>query len=128
MFVFQLRNPTHNGHALLMKRCRKELMERGFKNPVLVVHHIGGKVKGDDILLGTLIAQNQRVLEEGVLDKENTILVIFPSPMLYGGPTEVQWHAKARMNAGCQYYIVGRNPAGMGHPTEDRDMFDAWHG
>ena len=24
------------------------------------------------------------------------------------GPTEVQWHAKARLVAGCEYYIVGR--------------------
>lgn len=129
VFVFQLRNPIHNGHALLMQSCRETLIkERGFKNPVLVVHQIGGKVKGDDIPLETRIAQNKKVLEEGVLDPATTILGIFPSPMLYAGPTEVQWHAKARMNAGCQYYIVGRDPAGMGHPNGERDMFDVWHG
>lgn len=128
VFVFQLRNPIHNGHALLMTSCREELISRGFKNPVLLVHQIGGKVKGDDIPLEVRIAQNKRVLAEGVLDPESTILGIFPSPMLYAGPTEVQWHAKARMNAGCQYYIVGRDPAGMKHPNGDRDMFDPWHG
>lgn len=128
VFVFQLRNPIHNGHALLMTSCREELMRRGFKNPVLVVHQIGGKVKGDDIPLDVRIRQNKAVLAEGVLDPASTILGIFPSPMLYGGPTEVQWHAKARMNAGCQYYIVGRDPAGMKHPNGERDMFDAWHG
>lgn len=128
IFVFQLRNPIHNGHALLMTSCREELKSRGFKNPVLVVHQIGGKVKGDDIPLHTRIEQNKRVLEAGVLDPESTILGIFPSPMLYAGPTEVQWHAKARMNAGCQYYIVGRDPAGMKHPNGERDMFDATHG
>lgn len=128
VFFFQLRNPIHNGHALLMTSCREELISRGFKNPVLVVHQIGGKVKGDDIPLATRIEQNKRVLEEGVLDPKTTILGVFPSPMLYAGPTEVQWHAKARMNAGCQYYIVGRDPAGMKHPNGERDMFDAWHG
>lgn len=128
VFVFQLRNPIHNGHALLMTSCREELRKRGFKNPVLVVHQIGGKVKGDDIPLDVRIKQNKAVLAEGVLDPESTILGIFPSPMLYGGPTEVQWHAKARMNAGCQYYIVGRDPAGMKHPNGERDMFDPWHG
>ncbi len=107
VFVFQLRNPIHNGHALLMTSCREDLKRRGFKNPVLVVHQIGGKVKGDDIPLDVRIRQNKAVLNEGVLDPDSTILGIFPSPMLYGGPTEVQWHAKARMNAGCQYYIVG---------------------
>lgn len=128
VFVFQLRNPIHNGHALLMTSCREELKSRGYKNPILLVHQIGGKVKGDDIPLEVRIKQNKRVLAEGVLDPESTLLGIFPSPMLYAGPTEVQWHAKARMNAGCQYYIVGRDPAGMKHPNGERDMFDAWHG
>lgn len=128
VFVFQLRNPIHNGHALLMTSCREELISRGFKNPVLVVHQIGGKVKGDDIPLDVRMEQNKRVLAEGVLDPASTILGIFPSPMLYAGPTEVQWHAKARMNAGCQYYIVGRDPAGMKHPNGERDMFDPTHG
>jgi len=128
VFFFQLRNPIHNGHALLMTSTREELMKRGFKNPVLVVHQIGGKVKGDDVPLKERMLQNQAVLEEGVLDKESTILGIFPSPMLYAGPTEVQWHAKARMNAGCQFYIVGRDPAGMKHPATDEDMYDPWHG
>jgi len=53
---------------------------------------------------------------------------IFPSPMHYAGPTEVQWHAKARINAGANFYIVGRDPAGMGHPTEKRDLYDPDHG
>lgn len=46
----------------------------------------------------------------------------------YAGPTEVQWHAKARANAGAQFYIVGRDPAGMSHPVEDRDMYQKHHG
>lgn len=42
----------------------------------------------------------KQVLEDGdgVLDPETTIVAIFPSPMHYAGPTEVQWHAKARIN------------------------------
>lgn len=69
-----------------------------------------------------------QVLEDGVLDPETTIVGIFPSPMHYAGPTEVQWHAKARINAGANFYIVGRDPAGMGHPTEKRDLYDPDHG
>uniref|UniRef100_A0A0C9S7A6 TSA: Wollemia nobilis Ref_Wollemi_Transcript_13855_1328 transcribed RNA sequence n=1 Tax=Wollemia nobilis TaxID=56998 RepID=A0A0C9S7A6_9CONI len=72
--------------------------------------------------------QHQKVLEDGVLDPENTVVSIFPSPMHYAGPTEVQWHAKARINAGANFYIVGRDPAGMGHPVEKRDLYDADHG
>lgn len=68
------------------------------------------------------------MLEDGVLDPETTIVSIFPSPMHYAGPTEVQWHAKARINAGANFYIVGRDPAGMAHPTEKRDLYDPDHG
>lgn len=63
-----------------------------------------------------------------MLDPETTVVSIFPSPMHYAGPTEVQWHAKARINAGANFYIVGRDPAGMGHPLEKRDLYDADHG
>ncbi|KAJ4753495.1 Bifunctional 3'-phosphoadenosine 5'-phosphosulfate synthase [Rhynchospora pubera] len=68
------------------------------------------------------------VLEDGVLNPDSTVVSIFPSPMHYAGPTEVQWHAKARINAGANFYIVGRDPAGMSHPIEKRDLYDADHG
>ncbi|KAH9682418.1 ATP sulfurylase 1 [Citrus sinensis] len=64
---------------------------------------------------GTLLC---KVLEDGVLHPETTVVSIFPSPMHYAGPTEVQWHAKARINAGANFYIVGRDPAGMGLESE----------
>ncbi|GJQ13655.1 hypothetical protein GpartN1_g5446.t1 [Galdieria partita] len=128
VFVFQLRNPIHNGHALLMNSCREKLLQKGFKKPLLLVHQIGGKVKDDDVPLDIRIAQNEAILEEGILDPHNTIIGIFPSPMIYAGPKEVQWHAKARMNAGCRFYIVGRDPAGMKHPGTNRDIYDPWHG
>lgn len=108
VFAFQLRNPIHNGHALLMKDCRRLLLERGYKKPVLLLHPLGGWTKDDDVPLPVRMAQHQAVLDAGILDRESTILAIFPSPMMYGGPTEVQWHAKSRMNAGTNYYIVGR--------------------
>ncbi len=45
------------------------------------------------------------------------------------GPTEVQWHAKARMTAGANFYIVGRDPAGMPHPDPPaRDLYEPTHG
>ncbi|XP_053995469.1 bifunctional 3'-phosphoadenosine 5'-phosphosulfate synthase-like [Hylaeus anthracinus] len=132
IFAFQLRNPVHNGHALLMQDTRKYLLEkRGFKKPVLLLHPLGGWTKEDDVPLPVRIKQHQSVLEEGVLHQD-TILAIFPSPMLYAGPTEVQWHAKARMMAGANFYIVGRDPAGLPHPdkskTPDGNLYDATHG
>ncbi|KAH7444870.1 hypothetical protein KP509_02G094800 [Ceratopteris richardii] len=128
VFAFQLRNPVHNGHALLMTDTRKRLLEMGFKNPVLLLHPLGGYTKVDDVPLHWRMKQHDKVLEEGVLDPQTTVLAIFPSPMHYAGPTEVQWHAKARINAGADFYIVGRDPAGMAHPTEKRDLYDPDHG
>ncbi|XP_011311532.1 bifunctional 3'-phosphoadenosine 5'-phosphosulfate synthase [Fopius arisanus] len=133
VFAFQLRNPIHNGHALLMQDTRQRLLgERGFKNPVLLLHPLGGWTKDDDVPLPTRMLQHKAVLEEGILDENSTLLAIFPSPMMYAGPVEVQWHAKARMNAGANFYIVGRDPAGIPHPDEtstpDGNLYDPTHG
>jgi len=41
VFAFQLRNPVHNGHALLIHDTQRRLKERGYKNPVLLLHPLG---------------------------------------------------------------------------------------
>ncbi|CAF1081581.1 unnamed protein product, partial [Didymodactylos carnosus] len=131
IFAFQLRNPVHNGHALLMQKTRQSLLDKGFKNPILLLHPLGGWTKDDDVPLDVRIAQYQAVLDDddNVLDRNKTVLAIFPSPMLYAGPREVQWHAKARMTAGVNFYIVGRDPAGIGHPRiKSKDLYDPTHG
>ena len=113
VYAFQLRNPVHNGHALLMKDCERQLREdQKYKKPVLLLHPLGGWTKDDDVPLHIRIKQHKAILddneEEGILKKESTVLAIFPSPMMYAGPTEVQWHAKARQVAGADFYIVGK--------------------
>ena len=92
------------------------MKRKGYRNPTLLLHPLGGWTKEDDVPLHVRIKQHKAILEEGVLDKNTTILAIFPSPMMYAGPTEVQWHAKARLVAGANFYIVGRDPAGIKHP------------
>jgi len=75
--------------------CQRKLEEQyGYKKPVLLLHPLGGWTKEDDVPLPTRIKQHIAVLNEKVLDPDRTILAIFPSPMLYAGPTEVQWHAR----------------------------------
>jgi len=130
VFAFQLRNPIHNGHALLMTDCKRQLTDRGYKKPVLLLHPLGGWTKDDDVPLKVRMEQHQAILEEGVLEQDSTVLAIFPSPMMYAGPTEVQWHAKARLATGATFYIVGRDPAGMPHPDPNpkRDLYEATHG
>ncbi|XAR64183.1 Sulfate adenylyltransferase [Bertholletia excelsa] len=46
VFAFQLRNPVHNGHALLMNDTRKRLLEIGYKNPILLLLSSGWFYKG----------------------------------------------------------------------------------
>lgn len=69
---------------------RRLLEERGFKNPVLLLHPLGGWTKDDDVPLNVRIAQHKAVLDEGVIDSKSTLLAIFPSPMMYAGPVEVK--------------------------------------
>lgn len=128
VFAFQLRNPVHNGHALLMQDTRRRLTERGYRRPVLLLHPLGGWTKDDDVPLAWRMRQHAAVLEEGILDPASTIVAIFPSPMMYAGPTEVQWHCRCRMVAGAHFYIVGRDPAGMPHPETGGDLYEPTQG
>lgn len=130
VYGFQLRNPLHNGHIMLLKQTHEELKKRGYKNPVLLLHPLGGWVKDDDVPLDTRMLQHQALIEDGVLDKDTTILAIWPSPMYYGGPTEVLWHVSSRVRAtDCQFFIVGRDPAGVKHPEDaTKDLYDPFHG
>lgn len=45
VYAFQLRNPVHNGHALLMTSTRQQLLDEGYTNPVLLLHPLGGWTK-----------------------------------------------------------------------------------
>ncbi|XP_068597309.1 bifunctional 3'-phosphoadenosine 5'-phosphosulfate synthase 2-like [Brachionichthys hirsutus] len=128
VFAFQLRNPVHNGHALLMHDTKRRLLERGYKNPVLLLHPLGGWTKDDDVPLAWRMKQHAALMEDRVLDPASTVIAIFPSPMMYAGPTEVQWHCRARMIAGANFYIVGRDPAGMPHPETKKDLYEHTHG
>lgn len=49
----------------------------------------GGWTKDDDVPLPTRMRQHAAILEEKILDPESTVIAIFPSPMMYAGPTEV---------------------------------------
>merc|ERR1719507_2529499 len=65
VFAFQLRNPIHNGHALLMTDCKRQMMERGFKKPVLLLHPLGGWTKDDDVPLHVRMEQHKAIMDEG---------------------------------------------------------------
>jgi 3'-phosphoadenosine 5'-phosphosulfate synthase len=138
VYAFQTRNPTHAGHAYLMRSAGEDLKRKGYQKPVLWLSPLGGWTKADDVPLDVRVIQHEEVLKAGLkhpggLDPESTVMAIWPAPMVYAGPTEVQFHAKSRRNAGASYFVVGRDPAGMkgsleavAHP--DDDLYDGNHG
>ena len=131
IYAFQTRNPTHAGHAFLMKDSRKRLMAKGYKNPVLWLSPLGGWTKKSDVPLDVRVKQHHEVMAAGELHPDWTVMAIWPSPMIYAGPTEVQFHAKSRRVAGASYFTVGRDPAGMpysGGPNEGDDIYNPDHG
>lgn len=139
VYAFQTRNPTHAGHAYLMKSAGEDLKKNGgYKNPVLWLSPLGGWTKPDDVPLDVRVKQHEEVLNSGTshpggLDPDTTVMAIWPAPMVYAGPTEVEFHAKSRRNAGASYFVVGRDPAGMkGSPNAvahpDDDLYDGNHG
>ena len=97
-----------------MQDCERQLKAQKYERPVLLLHPLGGWTKDDDVPLGTRMKQHEAILgnemDQKLLKRESTVLGIFPSPMMYAGPTEVQWHAKARQVAGADFYIVGKLP------------------
>ena len=128
VYAFQVRNPLHNGHVLLLKDTREQLIKQGYRNPILLLHPLGGWCKDDDVPLTDRMAQHAALLSDGTLNPEHTILAVWPSPMYYGGPTEVLWHASSRVNCGITHFITGRDPAGVKHPETGNDLYDVWHG
>ncbi|CAM9583537.1 unnamed protein product, partial [Choristocarpus tenellus] len=133
VYAFQTRNPTHAGHAYLMKTAGEKLKSQGYKNPILWLSPLGGWTKPDDVPLDVRVTQHEAVLAEGMLDPATTVMAIWPSPMIYGGPTEVQFHAKSRRSGGASFFVVGRDPAGMkgsslAQYAPDDDLYDPQHG
>ena len=129
VYAFQVRNPLHNGHVLLLKDTREQLIAAGYRNPILLLHPLGGWCKDDDVPLNDRMKQHAALLSDNTLAPEHTILAVWPSPMYYGGPTEVLWHASSRVNCGITHFITGRDPAGVKHPEKAGvDLYDVWHG
>jgi 3'-phosphoadenosine 5'-phosphosulfate synthase len=130
LYAFQVRNPLHNGHCMLLKEARNILInEKGYKNPILLLHPCGGWTKDDDVPLRTRMEQYKGLISDKSLDQEHTILAVWPSPMFYTGPLEVLWHFASREYAGVDFMIVGRDPAGIKHPENSAlDLYDPSHG
>jgi 3'-phosphoadenosine 5'-phosphosulfate synthase len=75
VFAFQTRNPTHAGHAYLMRTGREILLKKGYKNPVLWLSPLGGWTKSDDVPLDVRVKQHEAVLAEKV-QRQGRLIVL----------------------------------------------------
>ena len=115
-----------------MRTGRERLVAKGHSNPVLWLSPLGGWTKSDDVPLDVRVKQHQAILDEGMLDPSWTVMGIWPAPMIYAGPTEVQFHAASRRAGGASFFVVGRDAAGIKGSSvavthTDDDMYDANH-
>lgn len=58
IYAFQVRNPLHNGHVLMLNDAREQLLAQGYKNPILLLHPLGGWCKDDDVPLDYRMRQH----------------------------------------------------------------------
>jgi 3'-phosphoadenosine 5'-phosphosulfate synthase len=65
VYAFQTRNPTHSGHAYLMRSAGEDLKKKGYKKPVLWLSPLGGWTKEDDVPLDVRVKQHEEVLKAG---------------------------------------------------------------
>jgi hypothetical protein len=65
VYAFQTRNPTHAGHAYLMRSAGEDLKSQGYTNPVLWLSPLGGWTKSDDVPLDVRVKQHEEVLLAG---------------------------------------------------------------
>ena len=113
----------------MLHDARAQLIAQGYKNPILLLHPLGGWCKDDDVPLDYRMKQHLALLKDNTLNPDHTIIGVWPSPMYYAGPTEVCWHASSRVMGNITHFITGRDPAGVGHPElPGTDMYDIWHG
>lgn len=115
-----------------MQDTHKQLLDRGYRRPVLLLHPLGGWTKDDDVPLMWRMKQHAAVLEEGILNPETTVVAIFPSPMMYAGPTEVRRHipqlANSFVHLFCSFQLISwvdlsiRSPLGTAASPQDPHM------
>lgn len=120
--AFQTRNPMHRAHEELCKIALQTLQADG-----LVIHMLLGRLKAGDVPAAVRDAAI-RAMVENYFEDARVLVCGYGFDMLYAGPREAVLHAIFRQNAGCAYFIVGRDHAGVGEfygPFEAQTIFDS---
>ena len=113
--AFQTRNPMHRAHRELTVRAA-----RNHRANVLI-HPVVGLTKPGDVDHYTRV----RVYEAIMAKYPNGMghLALLPLAMRMAGPREAVWHAIIRKNYGATHFIVGRDHAGPGKNSAQKDFY-----
>lgn len=105
---FQTRNPMHRAHEAV---CKMALEATGADG--LLIHMLLGKLKPGDVPAKVRDACIRKMVD--LYFPPNTVMIGgYGFDMMYAGPREAALHATFRQNAGCSYFVVGRDHAGVG--------------
>src|SRR5699024_504605 len=105
---FQTRNPMHRAHEAV---CKMALEATGADG--LLIHMLLGKLKPGDVPAKVRDACIRKMVDNYF--PPNTVMIGgYGFDMMYAGPREAALHATFRQNAGCSYFVVGRDHAGVG--------------
>ncbi len=106
--AFQTRNPMHRAHEELCKIAMEAVNADG-----VVIHMLLGKLKPGDIPAPVRDAAIRKMVD--LYFEPNTAMITgYGFDMLYAGPREAVLHAVFRQNMGANYFIIGRDHAGVG--------------
>lgn len=106
--AFQTRNPMHRAHEELCKMAKIGVQAEG-----VLIHMLLGKLKPGDIPAPVRDAAIRK-MEELYFEPNTVMIAGYGFDMLYAGPREAVLHALFRQNSGCDYFIIGRDHAGVG--------------
>lgn len=116
--AFQTRNPMHKAHVELTLRAVKELEAN------LLIHPSVGMTKPGDVDHYTRVRVYRKLQER--YPPSTAMISLLPLAMRMGGPREAVWHAIIRKNYGATHFIVGRDHAGPGKDSNDRDIYEPY--
>jgi sulfate adenylyltransferase len=106
--AYQCRNPPHTAHEYLQRlTLDREDVDGLFINPVV------GRLKSGDYK-PEVILRSYEALVQHYYPADRVLLAGFTITMRYAGPKAAVFLAIVRKNFGCEFYIVGRDQAGVG--------------
>ena len=106
--AYQCRNPPHTAHEYLQRLSLERSEVDG-----LFIHPVVGRLKKGDYR-PSVILDSYEALVRHYYSERRVALAALSITMRYAGPKAALLLAIVRQNFGCDYYIVGRDQAGVG--------------